>query len=214
MKKGFVIVGLFLALLWPMGAQADTGSCTNPMSHWCYVPGTQAPIFGPPDVNGCIQGDTWSAEPCPEPTPAPTPVPTAVPTPTPPPDEGGLWGLIQEWANKFTIWKGDAGSVAKMIAVLMSFLGIVQAIKKLLENAAKWEWILKLVPQLAIVFKFFAHGIGPIVLNAAVTGGTMLIAALQDGALTAGEVIAVLGGVVGVDLIYRFIRKYLFPKTA
>lgn len=204
------IAALFLAL--PLAAQDYSGCCYNGQQNLFYPAGSME-NFGPLDEHGCVESwvDVWSAEPCPAMTPVPaTPVPTAIP----PPADGGFWGLIKAWADKVTLWKGDVGSVAKIIAMLFSFLGIVQALKKLLENAAKWEWLLKLIPQLAVVFSFLAHGIGPIILNALITGGTMLIAALQDGALSLGEVLAVVVAVVGVDLFYRLIRKYLFPKTA
>jgi len=165
------------------------------------------------DDHGCWQGDMWKGlDACTNVEPAP--VPTVVPTPTPPPGDGGLWGLITEWASKFTIWKGDAGSVAKIIAVLMTFLGIVQAFKKFLESAAKWAWLMKLIPGLGGVLEFFAHKWGPMILNGLITGGTLAIAAYQDGVVTVGEVLAILAGVVSVDLAYRFIRKFLFPKTA
>lgn len=214
-KITFVAISIMLATLFAVTSSAQRGGCCQSVVGPEY-PAVMLGLVGY-DEHGCRDGDTWlGLEPCEavQPTPVPTVVPTAVPTPTPPPGDGGLWGLITEWASKFTIWKGDAGSVAKIIAVLMTFLGVIQALKKMLESAAKWEWLLKLIPQLAVVFNFLAHGIGPMILNAAVTGGTMLIAAVQDGALSAGEVIAILVAVLGVDLIYRFIRKYLFPKVA
>lgn len=215
MKRGLVIVGLFLALLWPMAANAQRGGCCQSVVGPEY-PAVMVGLVGY-DQHGCRNGDTWlGIEPCEgvQPTPVPTVVPTAVPTPTPPPGDGGLWGLITEWTSKFTIWKGDAGSVAKIIAVLMTFLGIIQAFKKFLESAAKWAWLMKLIPGLGSVLDFFAHKWGPMILNGLITGGTMAIAAYQDGAVTVGEVLAIAAGVVGVDLIYRFIRAYVFPKTA
>lgn len=170
-------------------------------------------MFGALDERGCVKAwaDVWSAEPCPAMTPVPaTPVPTAIP----PPADGGFWGLIKAWADKVTLWKGDASNVAKLIAILMAFMAAVQAFKKFLESAAKWAWLIKLIPGLGGVLDFFAHKWGPLILNGLITGGTMLIVALQDRVVTGGEVLMIIVTAVGADLLYRGIRKFLFPKTA
>lgn len=193
MRKVFFVMLLLGAFALPVLAQEMPGCCTN-IRAGQYAP---SPIFGGGN-HGCATGDAWVAMPCPTATPVP-PVP------------GGWWDLVKAYADKVSIWKGDAASVARILALLASFLAIIQGIKKLLENAAKWEWLLKLVPQLAVVFAFLAHGIGPIILNALITGGTLATAAIQDGTLTLGEVLAILLAVGGVDVLYRLVRKYLFP---
>jgi hypothetical protein len=209
----FALVVVLVACVDPMYAQPPPtpGCCYNEASN-TYYPAGSIKIGGALDEHGCVAAnlDVWTEGEC----PAVTPVPTVVPTPVPPPEEGGLWALIKAWADRFTIWKGDTASVAHILAVLATFLGVIQTLKKVLENAAKWQWVLKLIPQLAVVFNFLAHGIGPMILNALVTGGTLLTLAVQDGAVTAGEMLGIFGAVVGVDLFYRFIRKFLFPKTA
>jgi hypothetical protein len=214
MKKEFVIVGLFLALLWPMAANAQRGGCCVSMegSASKLAPGTEYPAIAiglaGTDQHGCWLNDQWiGLEAC------TNVVPTPVPTPVPP-EVGGWWDLIKSYADKFVIWKGDAASVARILAMLLSFLGIVQAFKKGLESAAKWAWLVKLIPGIGGVLNFFAHGWGPMILNALITGGTLAVAAFQDGVVTAGEVLLVVSGVVGVDLLYRAIRGWLFPKTA
>jgi len=125
-----------------------------------------------------------------------------------------IWQLILDWLSGRVVWSPTPEHLAQALAYLATFTAGVQALKKVLENAAKWEWLLKLIPQLAKVFEWFAHGVGPQVLNLLLTGGAALAAALNDGKLSLGEIIAVLGGMVGVDLIYRLIRGWLFPKKA
>lgn len=212
--KRVVLMSLVLATLLAVAAQAQpyTGCCTNTTQGISYPAGSVT-MFGTLDEHGCVleSHDTWSPEPCPAATPAPTVVPT--PTPAAPPDAGGWWELVKAWADKFVIWQWDAASLAKILALLASFMGIVQTVKKLLETASKWEWLLKLVPGLATVFDWMAHGIGPLILNGLITGGTLLGAAIADGALTAGELIAIVGAVVGTDVLYRLVRGVLFPKA-
>lgn len=196
MRRLLIPVLLVLAFAAPALSQEFSGCCTTPQG----VQYEAASVFGSGN-HGCATGDAWVATPCPTATPVP-PVP------------GGWWDLVKAYADKVSIWHGDAASVARLLALLASFLGIVQAFKKGLESLAKWEWLLKVIPQLAVVFAFFAHGVGPIILNALITGGTLLTAAVQDGALSLGEVLAILLAVGGVDVLYRLVRKYLFPKSA
>ncbi len=215
---------LVIALVAVSAAQAYTGCCTGVMSP-PYPAGTVM-VFGSLDANGCVAAwqDAWSPDPCPQVTPVPpatptvvpTPIPTVAPTPPPPPpppEGGGLWDLIKAWADRFVIWHGDAASVGRILAVLATFMGVVQGLKKILESATKWEWLVNLIPQLSVVLNFLAHGIGPIIINALVTGGTLLTAAVADGSLTAGELLAIVGAVVGTDVLYRLVRGLLFPHS-
>ena len=124
-----------------------------------------------------------------------------------------LWQLIMDWLSGITVLTLSPEKLAVWIAAITGFVGAVQGIKKILENLAKWEWLLKLVPPLAKVFAWLAHGIGPVILNAMLTGGTMLLAAISDGTLTGGEALNILLAVFGADLIYRALRAWVFPKT-
>ena len=123
--------------------------------------------------------------------------------------------LIQQWLSGAILYHPTAEHLAQALALLATITGAVQAIKKSLETAAGWEWLLKLFPALAKVFDFFAHGIGPLILNGVLTLTTMLSVALStDGVLTWAEALAAIIAAVGADVLYRLIRGWLFPKTA
>lgn len=200
MRRFILVMAVALLLAATMSAQPYSGCCNDPALNKSYPAGSLT-IFGGLDANGCIAASkaTWSADPCPVITP---------------PESTGWWDLVKSYADKFVIWKGDAASIARILALLASFLALVQGLKKLLENAAKWAWLVKLIPGVGSVLAFFAHGWGPMVLNALITGGTLCVAAFQDGTFTAGEALAIVGAVVGVDVLYKLIRGWLFPKTA
>lgn len=179
------------------GASAQV--CYNEATQRCYPP-----IFG----GSCSTGDTLVAE-CPvaQPTPVPTVVPTVVPTPvpTPAPDPSFL--------DKIKIVLNQ-GLVLKLLGFFTSMVVFIQALKKALEAIAKWEWLLKLIPQLGVVISFLAHGVGPIILNALLTLAVSAPVVLTDGVVTLREIITLIGLVIGNDVIYRAVRDWLgiFPK--
>ena len=125
--------------------------------------------------------------------------------------EPSWWDAVLAWADGKVLYNPDANTIAKILAWLASLTAVVQAIKKLIEGSGKWAWLLKLIPQWAKIADFLAHGWGPVALNAILTGGVMLTAALQSGGLTAGEVLRILIAIVGTDLLYKLARV-IFPK--
>jgi len=128
----------------------------------------------------------------------------------------GWWDAILAWADGKVIYSPDGPQLAKILAILASFVAIVQAIKKFIEGSGKWQWLLKLIPGWAKIAAALTSTWVPMVLNALVTGGVMLTAAFQTPGLTAGEVLRIILAIVGTDLLYRLIRDWLplFGKGA
>jgi len=131
------------------------------------------------------------------------------PEPEVPPVDTGWWGLIKEWLNGKILYETTGPKLTKILAVLAGFVAGVQALKKLMGSLGKLGWLLKLIPGLSAVFTFLAHGIGPIILNAALTGGVMLRVAFEDGRLTGGEMLGVLTAILGADFLYRIVYDWL-----
>ena len=127
---------------------------------------------------------------------------------------GPLWDYIMNWASTFVVWKLSAASLAKTLAVLATLTGIVQAIKKALESAGKWQWLLKLVPQLKAIFDALAHGWGPVIITGIMAVILGLTAAVQDGVLTAAEIINLGILFFGSQGLYKGIRAWLFPNKS
>lgn len=180
-------------------AQAE---CPPATLGFCYNEATAA--CGPSSIfGGTCPADFVAVAACPTAPPAATPVPTVVPTPTPKP---ALLDRI-----KITL---SSKLVLKLLGFFALMVTFIQAVKKILEKVKDWEWLLKMVPQLGIVINFLAHGIGPIVLNALLTFAVGAPAVLADSVVTLGEVITLIGLVVGNDVFYRMIRDWLgiFPK--
>jgi len=186
-----VLIGAAV-LAFAAGASAQV--CFNPDTKTC-VPN----IFG-----GCPEG-TVSMEACPPETVTPTPAPTVVPTPVPTPPSS----YFDTHGIKFS-----AKTLAKLLAFLAGLVTGIQFLKKVLENLSKWEWLVKMIPPLATVFAFFSSGLGPIILNFALTLATLLPAALTDGLLSITEIASLVGVVLGNDLLYRIIRNagVVWPK--
>lgn len=140
--------------------------------------------------------------------------------------EPGWWETLLEWADGQVLYTPSADKIAMLLGWIGGFLGVVQLLKKASEGSGPLGWLFKLaLPKAAR--DWLAHGVGPVVLNACITGGTMLYAAIQSPGLTAGEILRILIAVLGVDLVYKFLRGFklpawlggfsfggLFPKTA
>jgi hypothetical protein len=133
--------------------------------------------------------------------------------PAPPETVPAWWAAIKEWLSGKILYEATPDMLVKILGILASFLAIVQGIKKFLESAAKWSWLLKLIPNAGPVLDWVAHGWGPVVINGLITGGTMLVAAMQDGKLTGGELLGILAAVLGTDLLYKLVRGTILPKT-
>jgi uncharacterized membrane protein YqaE (UPF0057 family) len=91
----------------------------------------------------------------------------------------------------------------------------VQFLKKMLENLSKWQWLINLVPPLAVVFKFLSTGFGPLLINLLLTVGTLVPAAVGDGLLSVLEIASIIGVVIGNDILYKLFRDLgaIWPKT-
>lgn len=180
-------------------AQAE---CPSATLSYCYNEATAA--CGPSSIfGGTCPADFVAVAACPTAPPVATPVPTVVPTPTPKP---ALLDRI-----KITL---SSKLVLKLVGFFALMVTFIQAIKKVLEKVKDWEWLIRMIPSLGVVINFLAHGIGPIVLNALLTLAVSAPAVLADSVVTLGEVITLIGLVVGNDVFYRLIRDWLgiFPK--
>jgi hypothetical protein len=188
------MVALVVALAVPAVAQEPAAAtcCTNQLT------GQIVPKL----VRDCGQlGAGWveSAGPC-------------VPGET----EPGWWDAVLSWADGQVIYNPGGVELAKILGILASFVAIVQAVKKFIESSGKWKWLLGLIPGWAKIAAALSSTWVPMVLNALITGGVMLTAALQSPGLTLGEVLRIVIAIVGTDLLYRLIRDWLpiFPKGA
>lgn len=97
------------------------------------------------------------------------------------------------WLDSVGI-KLSESKVAKIIALLISLAAGVQLLKKVLADISKWDWLLRLAPPVANLVKFFSEGLGPLILNAALTITVVLPPLLSDGIFSIGDALT-LGGV-------------------
>jgi hypothetical protein len=194
MKRSFRVVGVALVLalmaIAPMLMAQETPAAATCCAN--SITGQMVPKL----VKDCgMLGTGWvdSAGPC-----------------TPGETEPGWWDTLLEWADGQVLYTPDASKLAMLLGWIGAFLGVVQLIKKANEGSGPLGWLFKLaLPKAAR--DWLAHGAGPVVLNSLITGGTMLYAALQSPGLTAGEVLRILIAVLGVDLVYKFLRGFKLP---
>jgi len=83
--------------------------------------------------------------------------------------------------------------LASILALLLAMAGTIQLIKQNLGAIAKWGWLLKLFPPAAAVLKFLSEGIGPVILNVAMTLTVVLPPLIADRSFSLGDAL-VLGG--------------------
>ena len=154
-------------------------SCPAATPAYCFSATTGA--CGPASIFGGTCPDGFAAvTACPTAPPVATPTPTPVPTPEP--------GLLDK--VKLTL---NSKLVLKLLGFFASMVIFVQTVKKVLEKIKDWEWLLKMVPQLGVVISFLTHGIGPIILNAALTFAVGAPAVLADNVVTLREIITLIG---------------------
>lgn len=185
------LVALVVALAVPAVAQDSPEAC-------CTNSATGQTI--PKLVRDCAAlGEGWieTAGPCVPSEPEPT-----------------WWDAVLSWADGQVIYSPDGPQLAKILAILASFVGIVQGVKKFIESSGKWKWLLGLIPGWSKIAAALTSTWVPMVFNALITGGVMLTAALQSPGLTLGEVLRIALAIVGTDLLYRLLRDWLpiFPK--
>lgn len=185
----------FLGLLLLVPSLALAGDyCKNETTGQCY----------PNILGGCPAGSV-QVDYCPPVTPTPVVEPTVVPTPVPTPTpEPGILDKIKINLSQTL--------VLKLLGFFTLMVTVIQAAKKVLEKLKDWEWLIKMVPQLGIIINFFAHGIGPIILNVLLTLAVSAGPVLTDGVVTLREIVTLIGLVFGSDLFYRALRGGVFTK--
>ena len=183
------VVALVVALAWaPWAAgEARPPCCQN------TVTGQVVPLLM---ADCAFLGDAWVNHPGPC---------------TPEEQPATWWDTLLRWADGRVIYEPDAGTLAKLLAWLTALVAAVQALKKLVEGSGTWGWLIRLIPGWSKVAAAIAHGWGPVAMNVIITGGVMLIAALQSPGLTLGEVLRIVIAIVGTDQLYRILRL-IFPK--
>lgn len=114
-----------------------------------------------------------------------------------------LFDLIMDWLGGKTVWVPTP-------IFLLYIVPITQALKKIFEALQDYEW-----------FQGWAHGKGPIYMNALISALTVLISCMGEGSpLTgAGLIQVVLAFVtqaglltVGGHFFYNFLRDKVFTK--
>jgi hypothetical protein len=122
----------------------------------------------------------------------------------------GWWGAFMDWASGKILYAPSQAAAAKIIAVLLSIVGFVEGLRRLAAFAAKWSWLLKLIPQVGPVLEWLTNGVGPQVLNIVVSICTMALAAFQAGQpITLGLLVGIAIAVIGAGKVFDLLKPWL-----
>jgi len=114
-----------------------------------------------------------------------------------------LWEFVMEWLSGKVLW-------VPAPIFLVYIVPLTQVLKKIFEALEGYDW-----------FQGWAHGKGPIYMNALISALTVLLVFIGDGSPLTGEgaVQVILAFLIQAGLLtlgsaglYELVRKYIFTK--